>query len=66
MVLLHRLNTGLRVEGARITRLASHESDRAKALLAEREHLAAEERIIRKSLHKLCRAVETIRRAPVQ
>ncbi|XP_047520253.1 uncharacterized protein LOC125059750 [Pieris napi] len=58
---LNRSNTTLRVGSAYVTRNASRDSDRAKALVAERKHLAKEETAVRKSIKKLYSALETIR-----
>ncbi|XP_022116319.2 uncharacterized protein LOC110994122 [Pieris rapae] len=58
---LNRSNTKLRVGSAYVTRNASRDSDRAKALVAERKHLAKEETAVRKSIKKLYSALETIR-----
>ncbi|CAH2097962.1 unnamed protein product [Euphydryas editha] len=58
---LHKLNTSLRVESAHITRAASRDSDRARALLAERRNLANEERIVRNSIQWLRSVVDIIR-----
>ncbi|CAH3941593.1 unnamed protein product [Pieris brassicae] len=58
---LNRNNTTLRVGSAYVTRNASRDSDRAKALVAERKHLAKEETAVRKSIKKLYSALETIR-----
>ncbi|CAG9792614.1 unnamed protein product [Diatraea saccharalis] len=58
---LHRRNTSLRVECAHVTRAASRDSDRARALLAERQHLAVEENSLRTSIQKLCATIEAIR-----
>ncbi|KAL0861778.1 hypothetical protein ABMA27_009252 [Loxostege sticticalis] len=60
---LHRRNTALRVECAYVTRSASRDSDQARALLAERQHLAGEENNLRLSVQKLCAAIEAIRRS---
>ncbi|CAG4939797.1 unnamed protein product [Colias eurytheme] len=58
---LTRRNTTLRVESAYVTRNASRDSDRAKALLAERKNLANEEAAVRQSIQRLYTAIETIR-----
>ncbi|XP_075985752.1 uncharacterized protein LOC142982910 [Anticarsia gemmatalis] len=58
---LHRRNTSLRVEGAHITRSASRDSDRALALLAERQNLAVEESNLRLSLVKLRAAIDEVK-----
>nr|XP_049701529.1 uncharacterized protein LOC110374928 isoform X4 [Helicoverpa armigera] len=58
---LHKRNTALKIEGAHITRSASRDSDTARALLAERQHLAGEENNLRLSLQRLQRAIEAIR-----
>ncbi|XP_030027394.2 uncharacterized protein LOC115445315 [Manduca sexta] len=57
---LQRRNTNLRVECAHVTRSASRESDRARALLAERQNLAVEENNLRTSIQRLRAAVEAI------
>ncbi|CAB3244919.1 unnamed protein product [Arctia plantaginis] len=58
---LHRRNTTLRVEGAHITRAASRDSDRARALLAERQNLAMEENNLRMSLQRLRAAIDEVK-----
>ncbi|XP_039749587.1 uncharacterized protein LOC120626235 [Pararge aegeria] len=58
---LHKRNTNLRVESAHITRAASRDSDRARALLAERRNLANEERSVRNSIQWLHTMVDLIR-----
>ncbi|RVE45205.1 hypothetical protein evm_010146 [Chilo suppressalis] len=58
---LHRRNTSLRVECAHVTRAASRDSDRARALLAERQNLAIEENTLRTSIQKLCTAIDAVR-----
>ncbi|KAJ0171595.1 hypothetical protein K1T71_013145 [Dendrolimus kikuchii] len=58
---LHRRNTVLRVECAHITRCASRESDRARALLAERHNLAVEENNIKLCVQRLCNAIKVIK-----
>ncbi|KAJ2940943.1 hypothetical protein O0L34_g10206 [Tuta absoluta] len=58
----HRRNTALRVEGAHITRMASRESDRARALLAERRLLANEEAAAKRTLQAIMAAVDVIKK----
>ncbi|XP_045762981.1 uncharacterized protein LOC123865791 [Maniola jurtina] len=58
---LHKRNTSLRVESAHITRAASRDSDRARALLAERRNLANEERNVRNSIQWLYTIVDLVR-----
>ncbi|XP_026727528.1 titin-like [Trichoplusia ni] len=60
---LRKRNTSLRVEGAHITRSASRDSDRSRALLAERQNLAVEENNLRLSLQRLQKAIEVIRKS---
>ncbi|KAM3958166.1 uncharacterized protein ACR2FA_007807 [Aphomia sociella] len=58
---LHRRNTSLRVDSAHITRSASRDSERARALLAERQNLAVEENNLRLSIQRLTATIELIR-----
>nr|XP_026494458.1 uncharacterized protein LOC113399528 [Vanessa tameamea] len=58
---LHKRNTSLRVESAHITRAASRDSDRARALLAERRNLANEERTVRNAIQWLYTVVDIVR-----
>lgn len=58
---LHKRNTALRVESAHITRAATRDSDKARALLAERRNLANEERAVRNCIQWLYNVVEIVR-----
>lgn len=58
---LHKRNTALRVESAHITRAASRDTDRARALLAERRNLANEERAVRNSIQWMYSVVDIVR-----
>ncbi|CAG4951854.1 unnamed protein product [Parnassius apollo] len=59
---LHRRNTALRVEAAHITRAAARDSEQARALLAERHNLAAEETRISHTLRRLYAAIEFVKK----
>ncbi|CAH2057467.1 unnamed protein product, partial [Iphiclides podalirius] len=58
---LHRRNTALRVDAAHITRLASRDAERARALLAERHNLASEETRVSQTLHRLYATIELVK-----
>ncbi|KAL4717740.1 hypothetical protein ACJJTC_000889 [Scirpophaga incertulas] len=59
---LHKRTTELRVECAHVTFATSRESDKARALLTERQNLLAEENSLRQSIHNLYDAIDAIKK----